>query len=71
MKSRLGFGLLEVLIVLAVIAILITSSFYAKSLQQQKTTVQVGTDALKQANDLKDKLDQQTKDQQSQTERVH
>ena len=70
MRARSGFGLLELLIVIAILALIMTGGFYIKNLQGQRSTLEIGTNALQQAEQLKQKLNQQAHEQETQNKTI-
>ncbi len=64
MQKRGGFALLEVIIVLAILALLFGGGWYAKNLQREQSMIETGVDAQKKAIEVKQQLEKQARDQQ-------
>lgn len=54
-----GFGLLMLIIVIAIAVLLIGGGFYINSIGEKKSMIQTGLEAEKKAQDLKDKIEAQ------------
>ena len=54
-----GFGLLMLIIVIAIAALLIGGGFYVNSIGEKKSMIQTGLEAEKKAQELKDKIEAQ------------
>ncbi|MBU6414826.1 prepilin-type N-terminal cleavage/methylation domain-containing protein [Patescibacteria group bacterium] len=67
MNSQKGFGLIGILIAVAVIAALAGGGLYWKETQKQKIFLQSGNDALQKAEELKTKIEQQNRQAVSET----
>ncbi len=72
MHQRGGFGLLELLIAVAIIALLIYGgSRFGNMLEREQSEVQTGNDALEKAQELQQQLDRQAQGQQVQIENIY
>lgn len=60
-KKESGFGLLGIIIIVGVIGVLAGGGFYFKELQQQKSLLDIGRDAEKQAQEFKKKIEAEQK----------
>lgn len=58
---RKGFGLIEIIIVLAVIALLGGGGYYVREVQRQRALQQIGIEKEKEAQALKEKIETQNK----------
>ena len=56
-----GFGLIGLLIVIAIIALLAGGSFYISKLKEQASIQKIGIDAEKQAQELKRSIEEKEK----------
>ncbi len=68
MEQEEGFALLEIIIVIAIIALLLVGGFYFKNgLTAGTSIIQVGEDALNKAQSIKQKLENQSLMKESQS----
>ncbi len=58
-KTERGFGLIGIIIVVAVAAVFLGGGLYWREIQNQKTLLQNGNDAVKKAGELKAKIERQ------------
>lgn len=63
--QKKGFGLIEVVIAIAVLAVLAGGGFYIRNIQNQESAVQTAFNAEKQAQQVVQQSDQQTKQEQN------
>lgn len=63
--NRKGFGLIEIIIAIAVVALLAGGGFYIKNLQSQQSAVQTGLDAEKKAQQVMQQVNQQSQQEQN------
>ena len=70
MAKRIGFGLLELVLVAGLIAVLAGGGFYISQLKGRQSAVQEGNNALQQAEDLAQKLNAQDAERAKQLENL-
>ena len=58
-ESKFGFGLISIVIVVAVIAIFAGGGLYFNEIQKNKSVIQIGLEAEKKAKELKEKIEKQ------------
>lgn len=66
MNRNIGLGILEILIAVAIIAVIVTWGFSGTSGGQGKSMIETETNALKQAKALRAQSDQKTRQQNQQ-----
>lgn len=73
MQIRGGFGLLEILIVVAIIALLMVygGSRFGNILGREQSDVETGNDALERTRELQEQLDRQADGQQVQIDKIY
>lgn len=55
--NREGFGLLALVVALAILAILVGGGLYLNSEDETKSTIEIGIDAIEKAQDIKDTIE--------------
>ena len=64
-SDKNGFGLISILILVAIIALVSGGSLYFRDVQNQKTIEQIGVEKIRESEALKQKIEQQNKQAQS------
>jgi len=66
MNNRKGFGLLEIVFVVGLVAVLAGGAWFGRGLMQRQSAIETGNSALDQAQKLQNALNQQADDQANQ-----